>query len=561
MSGKFSRDERRLAGRAGWVSLGVLFSRVTGLVREQVLAFLFPTRLLDAFYAAYTFPNTLRELLGEGALSKAFIATFARVDQNQGPDAAHRLFDRILRALLPAALLVSVLGVVFAPELVDFVFSRGAFHTSLPERQRFGFDTPRELAVWLTRLMFPFLFFVALAALFMSGLHARSQFFLPGLAATFFNVTVIVFGIVGFAAAPELGLHPMSGLAIGVPAGGVVLLLVQALWFGRSGYRPRRTGGPRAVVRDPAFRRVCRLFAPAAAAAGSLQFNVVISRHFASAGTSWLAWFAMSYRLVQFPAGLINVAISSATLPSLTRSAARGDPDGFDRMLGQSVRLMAILACAAGAGLLAIAEPLVSLIYRRGAFTPSDSAQVAAMLSIFVLGLPAFGLTKLLSDAFFAIGTTRPPLAVAAFGVASTWITTRSFVATAGFGHLGLPLATVSVAWLQAVLLTLLLAPRLGVDRCGRRRWRALSSEMAGVALRAVPVALVTGAAARGGAELIRGRLGGGSVELLSTILFAVAAGASAWVVTVPVIAPREWVLIRDPLMGLIRRLRSGSHR
>ena len=127
-----SRDERQLARRAGSVSLGVVFSRLTGLVREQTLAFLFPTPLLDAFYAAYTFPNTLREMLAEGALSKAFVATFAAVDQRDGKDAAHRLFGRVFRVLLPVSLLVTVAGVVFAPQLVDFVFSRGLLTRRFP---------------------------------------------------------------------------------------------------------------------------------------------------------------------------------------------------------------------------------------------------------------------------------------------------------------------------------------------------------------------------------------------------------------------------------------------
>ena len=550
-------DGARLARRAGSSSLGVMVSRITGLVREQTLAFLFPTVLLDAFYAAYTFPNTLRELLGEGALSKAFIATFAAEDRNRGRDAAHRLLDRVFRTLVPVALLVTALGVVFAPELVDLVFSRGAFDEPLPASRRWGFETPRELAVWLTRLMFPFIGFASLAALFMGGLQARGSFFRPAIASAFFNITTVVFGVFGYLLAPQLGLHPMAGLAIGVPVGGVVQMLAQAFWFARTGYRPGATGGPRVVLRDPAWRRVCRLFGPAALAAGTLQLNVLISRHFASAGTSWLSWFAMAYRLVQFPAGLINVAISNAALPSLTRLAEPDDREMFVRVLGQSGRLMAVLSLAAGAGLIGIAEPVVSLIYRRGAFTPEDALQVTGMLSVFAVGLPAFGATKLFTDAFFALGSTRKPLVIAVLGTGLTWIATRAFVVAAGFANLGLPLATVSVAWLSAGLLGLLLARHLGRDGQGRARARTVFSEVAGSALRSAPAALATGAAAFQVSKLVRARLGGGAPEELVTSIAGIGAGVLVWVLTIRVLAPREWGEIRDALFSPRRRSRS----
>jgi len=554
-----SGDERHLARRAGSVSLGVVFSRLTGLVREQTLAFLFPTPLLDAFYAAYTFPNTLREMLAEGALSKAFVATFAAVDQGDGKEAAHRLFGRVFRVLLPVSLLVSVAGVVFAPQLVDLVFSRGAFDTPLPESLRFGVDTPRELAVWLTRVMFPFIACASIASLFMGGLQARNSFFLPAVASSFFNVTTIVFAALGFLAAPRLGLHPMAGLALGVPLGGLVQLLAQWRWFRQAGYRPVPTGGMRATGSDPAFRRVCRLFAPAAAAAGTLQINVIISRHFASAGTSWLAWFTMAYRLVQLPAGLIGVALSSATLPALTRAAGRGDRDGFDRVLGQSGRLMLVLTLAAAAGLIGIAAPFVALIYQRGAFRPEDAEQVALVLSIFALGLPAFGATKLLSDAFFALGSTRPPLLVAVIGTVVTWIATRGFVVEAGYDHLGLPLATVCVAWFSAGLLSALLAPRLGADASGGSRARALFGELAGAGLRALPVAAVTGGSAWLIVLFVGNRLGNGAWAGAATTLLATATGATSFLVAVRFLAGREWEPIRDALFALGERFGLGS--
>lgn len=548
-------DERRLARRAGSVSLGVIVSRFSGLLREQVLAYLFPTALLDGFFAAYTFPNTLRELLAEGALSKAFVATFAAVDARDGPEAAHRLFVRAFRALFLLALLVTVLGVVFAPALVDLVFSREAFSEPLPEALGGPFATGRDLTVWLTRVMFPFIFFAALAALFMGGLHARHRFFFATVASSFFNVAAITFALVGVLAAPALGLHPMAGLAIGVPVGGLAQLAAQAGGFRRTGFRRTPSGGVRATLRDPAFRRMARLFAPAAGAAGTLQLNVLISRHFASAGTSWLSWFSMAYRLAQLPAGLIGVALSHAGLPSLTRASGSGDPEGFARVLTRVGQLVLLLGLASTAGLIAVAEPLVALIYQRGAFTAADAAQVAAMLSVFALGLPAFGTTKILTDAFFALGSTRPPLLVAIGATGATYLLTRAFVLTAGLDHLGLPLAVVSVSALSAGAQAALLAPRLGRDRLGRSRARAVYSDLGRTALRGVVVALLVGGAAAAAAAGIRAVLEPGLLSALAATLLPAALGVVVFALAARRLAPVEYAPLRAAAAPILGRL------
>ena len=548
-----SSDERQLARRAGSVSLGVLLSRITGLVREQTLAFLFPTALLDGFVAAFTFPTTLRELLGDGALSKAFVATFARVDQAEGRDAAHVLLARVFRAVLPVALGITALAIAFAPELVDFVFTGAAFDRPLPEGLRFGFETPRDLTIWLMRVMFPFFVFAALAALYMGGLQARGTFFLPGAASALFNVTTVSCATLGAVLAPEFDLHPMTGLAIGVPLGGLVQMGSQLIWFRRRGYRPGPTGGFAASVRDDAFRRVCRLFLPAAGAAGSLQINVVISRHFASAGTSWLAWFYMAYRLAQLPIGLIAVALSNATLPALTRAAGRSDRAGFARVLSQSARLMLLLTLAAAAGLAGISDVLVSVIFRHGAFTSVDAEEVARILRLFALGLPAFGATRLLTDAFFALGSTRPPLLVALVGTGLTWLATRTFVVTAGLGHLGLPLATVTVAWASVGLLILLLTPKLSRGGPGAG---PLGREILAAGLRAAPVAIATGGVAAALAAWIRGFAGPGALSALAATVGGVALGLAVFAATARLIAPAEWKLVSGAAREFGRKLR-----
>ena len=220
-----------------------------------------------------------------------------------------------------------------------------------------------------------------------------------------------------------------------------------------------------------------------------------------------------------------------------------------------------MLTLAAAAGLIGIAAPFVALIYQRGAFSPEDARQVSLVLSIFALGLPAFGATKLLSDAFFALGSTRPPLLVAAIGTVVTWIATRSFVVVAGFGHLGLPLATVCVAWFSAGLLAALLAGRLGSDASGRSHARALFGEVAGAGFRALPVAAATGGSAWLLVQFAGERLGPGAWAGAATTLLATAAGGVVFVFAARLLAPREWEPIRDALAALGERLGFGGGR
>ncbi len=548
-----NEPERLLVRRAGATTLGVTVSRITGLAREQLLAALFPTAALDAFVAAFTLPGALREMLAEGALSKAFLTVFAQTGERGGRAEADRLLALTIRALLPVLLLVTTAGIVFAPALVDAFFTGAAMARPPPEGYGFGFATVRDLTVWMTRLMFPFLFCISLAALFMGGLQARHRFFLPAVASAFFNVTTGVFALLGALVGPEWGFHPMAGLALGVPVGGLAQLFVQWRAFRRMG---RRTGNGRSLpaaqlVSDPGLRRVGRLFAPVALAAGSLQIQVLISRRFASMGTSWLAWVHQGYRLAQFPAALVGVALSHAGLPALSRAAEREDPEEFLSILMRSGRLLMILSLASAAGLAAIAEPLTALIYQHGRFRPEDAASVVAVIRVYALGLPAFGAAKILTDAFFALGTTRPPLLVTGLGTALLWVTTDFAVVHAGLGYPGIPLGTVVVSWISAGALFGLLAPRLG-----RSRARRLGSGVVDAGLRG----LLTGGVAGGAAWLVVGSVdpaGRLAVELAVTAL-AVGAGALAFGVAARRLVPVEFGLLRDALAGLFTGRRRG---
>ncbi len=550
--GRAAEAGRSLARRAGATSLGVAVSRVTGLVREQILAALFPTAALDAFVAAFTLPSTLREMLAEGALSKAFLTVFAQTEERAGQAEADRLLDLTIRALLPVLLLTTIAGIVFAPQLVSLFFTGAAMAAPPPPGFDMGFRTVGELSIWLTRIMFPFLFFISLAALFLGALQARRRFFLPAAASAFFNVTTAVSALLGALVASESGFHPMSGLALGVPLGGLAQFLIQWRAFRRLGRAsrsavspdPRRATG---MLRDPGLRKVGKLFFPVALAAGGLQIHVLISRHFASMGASWLAWMHQGYRLIQLPAALFGVALSHAGLPALSRARERGDEDLFLAILIRSGRMLMILSIASAAGIAAIAEPLVAVIYQHGAFRAEDAAAVATVIRVYALGLPAFGATRILSDAFFALGSTRAPLLVTMAGAGLIWFATDFAVVGLGLGYSGIPLATAFVAWVSVALLFGLLAPRLGSGGASR-----LAKEVGSAAIRGG----FAGGCVGGAAWLVAGNVdteGELLRELLATGLSTLA-GVAVFALAARRVAPVEFSLLRDAARGLFGR-------
>src|SRR3989304_3782459 len=257
--GRREVESGELTRSAGTVSLGVMVSRVLGLVREQILAYLFPARTgLDAFYAAFRIPNLLRDMFGEGALSKAFVATFSEIEKKEGREQALHLANLVLNALILVVSALTLAGIVYADVIVDAVLPGAGFDVALSADESFGIATKRDLTVGLTRVMFPFILLVSAAALVMGILNAQGRFFVPALASAFFNVGSVSVGLLGYYLAPRFGQHPAMGMAVGVLAGGALQLLAQLPTLFRLGYRYR----PVLTFRDPWVGRVARLFGP-----------------------------------------------------------------------------------------------------------------------------------------------------------------------------------------------------------------------------------------------------------------------------------------------------------
>ena len=375
-------------------------SRVFGLVREMVLAYFFRTGGgLDAFYAAFRIPNLLRDMFAEGALSKAFVSTFTEVGEKQGDQAGVRLANLVLNAVLVIVGSSTLLGIYFSEEIVSLMLPGDGFDLALPADEAFGFANKRELTIFLTQVMFPFLLLVSLSAVAMGYLNARGQFLIPALSSMFFNLGSIGVGVVGYFIAPSLGHHPTVGTAVGVLAGGVLQLLWQVPALRKEGYHYRSI----LSFRDAGFIKVIRLFGPGALVAATVQVNVFINSIFASLGSGWMSWISQSFRLLHLPIGLVGVAVSVVSLPALSRAVARGDQTGFRDTFSHAIRLVLFFSIPASVGLIVLAQPIVRLIYERGRFQPDDTVQVAAALICFAIGLTSYAAVKIVTDGFYAL--------------------------------------------------------------------------------------------------------------------------------------------------------------
>lgn len=428
-------------------------SRVLGLVREMVLAYFFRTGGgLDAFYAAFRIPNLLRDMFGEGALSKAFVSTFTDVGEREGEQAAIRLSNLVVNAVLVVVGLATLLGIFFSQEIANLMLPGRGFDLPLPG-ESYGFASKRELTVFLTQVMFPFLLLVSLAAVAMGFLNARGRFFVPALSSMFFNLGSIGVGIAGYFIAPSFGQHPTVGMAVGVVAGGALQLLWQVPALRKARYRYRY----QLSFRDPGFIKVIRLFGPGALVAATVQVNVFINSIFASLGSGWMSWISQSFRLLHLPIGLVGVAVSTATLPALSRAVARSDLTGFRDTFSHAMRLVLFFSVPASVGLVVLAEPVVRLIYERGRFQPEDTRQVAAALVFYAIGLTSYATVKIVTDGFYALQDIRAPLLVSVLSMASNASLNWFFIVVLGMDQRGLALATSCTMTVSLGLLWILL--------------------------------------------------------------------------------------------------------
>ena len=450
-------EQESIVRSAGVVSAGVLLSRLSGLVRETVMARLFGASMVyDAFSLGFRIPNLTRDLFAEGALSAAFVPTFTEYLATQGKKEAAELSNLVGTAVLLVVGGFSVLGMLLSPALVGLLAPGWA----AAEPAKFA------LAIELTRTMFPFLLLVALAAQAMGVLNACNHFGVPAMASSFFNLGSVGFGLLlGFLLGPRVGLAPIVGMAYGVVLGGLLQLLWQVPSLHRAGFRFR----PRFDWSHPGLRRIIRLMGPAILGNAAVQVNVMVNTIFASTIVDPLrgvngpvSWLQYAFRFMQLPLGLFGVAIASATLPAISRSAASGNLEEFGRTLSRSLGTVFLLTIPSSVGLAILGQSMIGAIYEGGKFQGYDTRQTALALACYAVGLAGYSAAKVLAPAFYVLGDARVPALVSLASIAINYLVALSMLRVARVGHAGLAVATSGVALFAAVTLFAVLQRRVG---------------------------------------------------------------------------------------------------
>lgn len=434
-----------MSAKATWkVSAAVMASRVLGLIRDQIFAGMFGYGVLtDCFNIAFRIPNLLRDLFAEGALSQAFVTTFSKRIKQTGPDSAWPLAARMMTIMFLMMTAISLLGILFAPQLVHLLTPFGKGKTFSP--------ADIALMIQMTRIMWPFMLLVSLAALVMGVLNSRGVFTMPALSSCFFNIGSIVAGTgIGLWLDPHRGPMTMVGMAIGVVVGGFGQLACQLPALHRLGFRWR----PDWNWRDSDVRKIFSLMAPAVISASVVQINVVINSQFAtSIGKSAVSALSGAFRLMQLPIGVFGVAVATVTLPALSLAATGSLGDEFRQTLSKGIRLVTFLVLPCALGLCLLAEPIISAVFEIGRFSAENRHVTAAALRGYGVGLLAYSWLKVLQPAFYAADRRWIPMMVSFFAillsVASNWY----FVVVKGMGVEALAMTTSIVATTNFVIL------------------------------------------------------------------------------------------------------------
>jgi putative peptidoglycan lipid II flippase len=436
-------ETRQVVKAAGVIGAATFLSRVLGFVRDMVVARAFgASHVADAFYVAYRIPSLLRELFAEGSMSAAFVPVFTQTLTTESREEARRLARAAFSLILVIVMTVTVLGIALAPWLVA-VIAPG-----------FG-DDPAKAALTtdLTRIMFPYLLWISLAALAMGVLNSVRAFAAPALSPALFNLAIIA---AVFFLAPFLD-EPVLAVACGVFIGGLAQLLVQLPSLRSAGMGLGWLWEPA----HPGLKRMGLLLIPTLVGLSVSQVNIFINTLLASylaQGSVTYLYYAM--RLVQFPLGVFGVALSTALLPTLSTHAAKQDVAALRETLAFGLRLILFITIPAMVGLIALRTPIIHVLFEHGKFLAADTAGTATALLGYTVGLWAFAGVRVVVPVFYARQDTRTPVLVAAAAVLVN--IGLSLVLMGPLAHGGLALATAIASCVNFAVLVVVLRRRLG---------------------------------------------------------------------------------------------------
>ena len=430
---KRSRDS--FLRRAMRFSVSTVISRLLGLVREQVFSHYFGAGIaVDSFFAAFRIPNLLREFFAEGALSAAYVPVFSQKIKDEGKQKAFFLTSTVLSVLLVVLGIITILGIALAPYLVRLIAA--------------GFvDTPGqfELTTTLTRIMFPFLIFVAMAAAVMGTLNCFGKFGLPALAPVGFNIGLIVAGVFF----REYFDPPIIAMAWGALLGGALQLIIQLPQLYAIGFRYKFIFS----FADKSVRQILRLMGPAAIGVAAAQVNIVVGTLLASfLQEGSISYLNYAFRLMHLPLGVFGVAVATVSLPELSALAVDGKKDELLSRYIRSCKMQLTFLLPSALALIVAARPICALIYQHGKFGWEDSVSAGMALQAYAAGLIFFGLVRLSAQVFYAYKNTATPVKIAAIAMGSNVVI--MFILMKPLGFAGLALAPGIAALLNFALLS-----------------------------------------------------------------------------------------------------------
>jgi putative peptidoglycan lipid II flippase len=528
MSEEGKNERELLVSRAGVVGGATLASRLLGLGRDMSIAAFFDRAQTDAFWIAFTIPTALRQLLAEGAVTSAVVPILSGKLETDGEEAGRAFFARARAVSLLALGLVTVAGVAFAGPLTE-AFASG-FHDT-PGK----FERTREL----TRVVFPYVFFMGTGAMGMAALNAKRRFAVAAFAPGLLNIGIIVCAIVLREPLRVRGIDTAMALGAGVLIGGALQVAVQLPSLRRLGFLSR----PILDLKDKSVRDMLKRIVPMMFGIGIYYIDLVVSRRFLSGlGEGAQSYFAWAMRVCDFPQGVFVMAISTAALPSLSTLAAKGDTEELTKTFSQGMRLSMFVSIPASVALVALGEPLVVLLFQRGEFDALAAHETAKAVAWQGGALFTIAAVRQLVPTFYALGDTRTPVIVSL--VDSVAFLGMAIGLSGPFGHVGVSMAIGGSTVVQMVLLAFALRRKLGTIRgveIGKATAIMLAaSAVAAVAGRATANAL-TGLSASAIGRAVPGLAGG--------VVFGV-----AYIVAARLLKSRELDDLAAPIMRRLRR-------
>ena len=437
---------------ASVISALTLVSRITGMVRDQLMAAMFgASAMTDAFNVAFRLPNMFRRLFGEGAFSQAFVPVLGASKVKNGDEATKVLVDRVATVLFWLLVLTCVIGVAAAPVLV-WVMASG-----LQQNQQ-GFDA----AVVMARWMFPYIGFMSLVALGAGVLNTYRRFAVPAFTPVLLNVAMILAAWLGAPWFKSMGIEPIYAMAMGVMGGGVLQLGVQMWALHQIGFLPKIRANwtdLKTAWADAGVKNVAKLMLPALLGVGVAHISAIINLQIASHLTPGsVSWMSYAERLMEFPTAMLGVALGVVLTPRLVAAKARGDDATYSAMIDWGLRLVILLAVPCTVALLLFAKPLVATLFHYGVFTSNDVQQVTTPLMGYGVGLIGLIAIKILAPGFYASQDIKTPVKIAIAVLIITQLLNLALVPL--FAHAGLALAIGIGALINALWLLIGLIKR-----------------------------------------------------------------------------------------------------